>query len=101
MEKPRRAPVLPGTGGLRKIRYAPFKSGRGKSGGSRVCYVHFEEYAIVPLVLAYPKNEKDDLSNAEKKAIKKLIEEIEQEFAKGYRKQGVELGLCSGGGRLP
>jgi RNase H-fold protein (predicted Holliday junction resolvase) len=48
--------------------------------------VYFEEYSIVLLVLAYPKSEKDDLSNAEKKAIKKLIEEIEQEFAKGYRK---------------
>jgi hypothetical protein len=37
-------------------------------------------------VLAYPKNEKDDLSQAEKKAIKRLIEEIEEQFAKGYRK---------------
>jgi hypothetical protein len=26
MEKPKGAPVLPGTGGLRKIRYAPLKS---------------------------------------------------------------------------
>jgi hypothetical protein len=60
------------------------RSGRGKSGGNRVCYVYFEEYSVVLLVLAYPKNEKDDLSDAEKKAIKKLIENIEDEFAKGY-----------------
>jgi hypothetical protein len=86
MEKPKGAPVVPGTRGLRKIRFAPAKSGKGKSGGSRVCYAYFEEYALVLLVLAYPKSEKDDLSNAEKKAIKKLLEEIEQEFAKGYRK---------------
>jgi hypothetical protein len=86
METPKGAPVVPGTGGLRKIRFAPAQSRRGKSGGSRVCYVYFEEYAIVLLVLAYPKNEKDDLSYAEKKTIKKLLGEIAQEFAKGYRK---------------
>ena len=86
MEKPKGAPVVPGTGGLRKIRFAAAQSGRGKSGASRVCYVYFEEYAIVLLVLAHPKNEKDDLSHADKKAIKRLLEEIEQEFAKGYRK---------------
>jgi phage terminase large subunit-like protein len=37
-------------------------------------------------VLAYPKNEKDDLSDVEKKALKKLIEEIENELAKGSRR---------------
>jgi hypothetical protein len=86
IEKPKGAPVVPGTGGLRKIRFAAAQSAKGKTGGSRVCYVYFEEYAIVLLVLAYPKNEKDDLSHAEKKALKKLLEEIEQEFAKGYWK---------------
>ncbi len=86
MAKPKSAPVVAGTGRLRKIRYAPLKSGKGKSGGARVCYVYFEEYSVTLLVLAYPKNEKDDLSNSEKKTIRKLIEEIEQEFAKGYRK---------------
>jgi hypothetical protein len=86
MAKPQGAPVVSGTGRLRKIRYAPLKLGKGKSGGTRVCYVSFEEYSVVLLVLAYPKNEKDDLSNSEKMAIKKLIEEIEEEFAKGYWK---------------
>jgi hypothetical protein len=86
MAKPRAAPVVPGTGSLRKTRYAPLKSGKGKSGGARVCYVYFEHYSVVFLVLAYPKNEKDDLSVAEKKAIKKLIKDIEEEFAGGYWK---------------
>jgi hypothetical protein len=36
--------------------------------------------------LAHPKTEKDDLSKAEKQAIKRLIEEIEGQFAGGYRK---------------
>jgi hypothetical protein len=58
----------------------------GKSGGARVCYVYFEQYSVVVLVLAYPKNEKEGLSGSEKKAIKKLLKEIEEEFATGYRK---------------
>ena len=66
MEKPKGAPVLPGTGGLRKIRYAPLRSGKGKRSGSRVCYVYFENYSIVLLVIVYPKNEKVDLSRREK-----------------------------------
>ncbi len=60
---------------MRKIRYAPLKSAKSKSGGARICYVYFEEYAIVLLILAYPKKEKGDLSHAEKRAIKKLITE--------------------------
>src|SRR5438876_11783109 len=72
MANPKAAPVMPGTGRLRKLRYAPLKSGRAKSGAARVCYVHFEEYAVVLLVLAYPKNEKSDLSTAEKKVIKRV-----------------------------
>jgi hypothetical protein len=86
MANPKAAPVVPGSGRLRKTRYAPLKSGKGKSGAVRVCYVYLEEYAVVLLVLAYSKKEKDELSNPEKKAIKKLIHEIEEEFAQGYRK---------------
>ena len=86
MAKPKAAPIMQGTGGLRKIRYAPLKSGKGKSSGARVCYVYFEQYSVVVLVLAYPKNEKEDLSVPEKQAIKKLIKEIEDEFATGSRK---------------
>jgi hypothetical protein len=86
MANPKAPPVVPGAGRLRKIRYAPLKSGKGKSGAIRVCYVYFEEYSVVLLVLAYPKNEKDELSNSEKKTIKKLIREIEEEFAQGHRK---------------
>jgi hypothetical protein len=45
----------------------------GKRGGVRVCYVLFREHGIVLLVTAYGKNQKDDLSAAEKKQIRDLI----------------------------
>jgi hypothetical protein len=66
-------PTIEGTGGLRKIRFSPVGQNRGKSGGYRVCYVHFEDHGIIFLATVYPKNEKDDLSPADKRAIRQLI----------------------------
>ena len=69
-------PVMKGTGGLRKIRVA-FEH-QGKSGSGRVVYVDFPAYETIYLITAYPKNEKDNLSAAERNAIRKLIEQLEQ-----------------------
>ena len=66
-------PVVKGTGGLRKMRFAPPKK-RGARKWYRVCYVYFREAACVLLVVAYAKNEKDDLSPADKKGIRRMIE---------------------------
>lgn len=74
MATPRQGKVVAGTGGLRKLRFAPEKSNRGKSGGCRVCYVYFEEHHIVLLVVVYSKSEQDDLSPEDKATIKKLID---------------------------
>lgn len=80
MVGPKKHPVISGTGGLRKMRFAPDHWNAGKRGAARVCYVYFQEYGIVLLAIAYGKNEKDDLKAAEKKAIAKLIVEIEKEL---------------------
>lgn len=65
--------LVEGTGGLRKLRFAPPAWKTGKSGATRICYVYFEDHALVYLLRAYAKNEKDDLDASEKAAIKKLI----------------------------
>lgn len=64
--------VIEGTGGLRKIRVAA--KGRGKSGGARVIYFHFVSASQIALLMIYPKSEQRDLSAAERKALKKIIE---------------------------
>ena len=64
--------VIQGTGGLRKLRWAA--SGRGKRGGARVVYYHVDAEAQVWLLLIYAKNTKDDLSPAEKRLLKQLLE---------------------------
>jgi hypothetical protein len=71
LDNPKAGPVMRGTKGLRKIRFA--FEGQGKSGSVRVAYVDFPEYETTYLVTAYPKNEKENLSKAERNAIAKVI----------------------------
>lgn len=78
MVSPESAPVVAGTGGLRKLRFAPPTWKSGKRGALRVCYAYFPKHAIILLVMAYGKNEKETLSAAEKKGIKQYLEQAEK-----------------------
>ena len=71
--------IMRETGGIRKMRFA-FEN-RGKSGSIRVIYVDFEVYEKLYLLTAYPKNEKDNLSKAERNELKKLVEALEHHLA--------------------
>ena len=74
MRDPHVGKVVAGTGGLRKMRFGRAKDGVGKRGGIRVCYIHFPGHAIVLLVTAYGKDEKDDLTASDKKGIREFID---------------------------
>lgn len=76
LKDPQIGSVIKGTGKLRKMRFA-FPN-RGKSGSSRVLYVDFVLAETIYLIFAYPKNEKDNLTDEERNNIKKMIEKIEQ-----------------------
>jgi hypothetical protein len=78
MSQPKAPPVIQGTGGLRKLRFAPVRWNTGVSGAARVCYVYFEEYGIIYLVYVYDKRSKDNLSDAEKKVIRDHIRRQKQ-----------------------
>lgn len=65
--------VIPGTGGLRKVRVAA--KGHGKSGGARVIYYHFASASRIGLLFVYPKNEQVNLTPAQKLALGKIIEQ--------------------------
>lgn len=67
LRRPDAGKVIPGTGRLRKLRFAPPRSGKGKSGGVRVIYAHFPAYNCVFLFTAYGKNVRENL-DAEDKA---------------------------------
>jgi hypothetical protein len=68
---PEAGEIVPDTGGVRKIRWA--LAGRGKRGGARVIYYYHSERLPVFLLAAYAKNEKANLSQAERNAIKRLV----------------------------
>ncbi len=70
--------VIPGTGGLRKLRWS--FEGKGKRGGLRTLYVDFAYYEKIYLISAFPKNVKTDLNQNEKKQIKILIKALEDEL---------------------
>ncbi|MHB1667617.1 type II toxin-antitoxin system RelE/ParE family toxin [Thiomonas sp.] len=74
LENPERGDLIVGGGGLRKLRYA--LPGRGKSGGMRTIYYWRHDAHQVLMLVAYPKSEKDDLSDVELAILCKFIEEI-------------------------
>ena len=78
LQDPEAGVLMQGTGGLRKIRFA-FEN-RGKSGSSRVCYVDIVVKETVFFITAYAKNEKENLSKAERNSIRKLIELLAREL---------------------
>ena len=76
LEGPEKYPIMKGTGGLRKARISLNR--KGKSGGGRVCFVDFIFFETVYLITVYGKKEKDNLSNAERNQIKKMIEALKK-----------------------
>ena len=64
VNRPDMGTVIQGTGGIRKVRWG--LEGRGKSGGVRVIYYWMTVEEHIYMLYAYPKNEQDEISGAEK-----------------------------------
>ena len=72
MANPECGDLIRSSGGLRKLRWAG--SGRGKRGGLRVIYYWHVPGSVILLLLAYPKNEQENLTPAQLKILKSIIE---------------------------
>jgi|SRR3989339_1361932 len=77
-QHPDHAPLIQGTGGARKIRWAA--KGKGKSGGIRVLYLYRTQQGDIFFLLAFAKSDQDNLTTEQKKLIKKLIENLKSEI---------------------
>lgn len=77
LKNPKAGDTIQSIGGLRKIRI-PLENA-GKRGGGRVLYVDIELKEIIYFVNVYTKNEKDDLTEDEKKAFKAVIKFLKEE----------------------
>jgi hypothetical protein len=70
--------VMPGTGGFRKLRAA--RPGMGKRGGARVIYVHRSEEFPIFLFAIFAKNERANLSQSERNALRQRADKLFSEY---------------------
>lgn len=73
---PRAGDLIEGTGGVRKLRWG--RDGRGKSGGVRVIYYVHSEVMPLYLLTMFAKNERANLSKAERNELAELVDVLVQ-----------------------
>jgi hypothetical protein len=66
--------VIPGSGGVRKLRWA--LEGRGKRGGARVIYFFHDMEMPLLLLEIYAKNEREDLTQKRINSLRLLTRQI-------------------------
>ncbi len=75
LENPKLGPVISGTGGLRKVRWA--SAGQGKSGAVRIIYYNrSQNTGRIYFVFIFPKNVSENLSGKQKNQLNKLIQQL-------------------------
>ena len=71
--------VIPGTGGVRKMRFGA--GGRGKRGSFRVIYYVLDESMPLVAIIIYGKNEQGNLTEAEKRGAQAIVAAMKKEAA--------------------
>ncbi len=71
--RPDQGPVIPGSRGLRKLRWGTGSS--GKRGGLRIIYYRDIPTETLYMLFAYSKNQQGDLTPAQVRAISRLVRE--------------------------
>jgi hypothetical protein len=68
--------IIQGSGGIRKIRWAP--TGSGKRGGARIIYYWAVDADTALMLFAFQKNERADLTPGQ---LKQLASVVKEEFS--------------------
>lgn len=76
VQDPEQGDLIPGTGGVRKVRLK--SSTKGKRGSFRICYFDNPRREELFLMQIYTKNEKENISSEEKKILKEFSEMIKR-----------------------
>jgi mRNA-degrading endonuclease RelE of RelBE toxin-antitoxin system len=71
-KNPAQGAIIPGGGGLRKIRWKT--GGRGKRGGARIIYYWFVSDSTVLMLFVFKKNERSDITKAQLKVLRTIVE---------------------------
>ena len=69
---PEKGEIIQGSGGLRKTRWSA--QGRGKRGGIRVIYYWIVKQDKILMLMAYAKNEQENLTPEQVKILRQIVE---------------------------
>jgi len=82
VQNPELGDLMEGCAGARKGRVGDKRSGKGKSGAFRYIYVYIEIAGTIYLLHFFGKNEKANLSKAERNEVAKLVRELKRLYGK-------------------
>ncbi len=71
--RPEQGPVIPRSGGLRKVRWAG--SGRGKRGGLRIIYYRHPAEETFYMLYVFAKSAQEDLTPSQLQTLRRLMQE--------------------------
>jgi|SRR5579859_3069235 len=83
---PKSGAIMPGLGGIRKMRFAP--TGQGKSGAFRVIYYLLDDDTPVLALLLYGKNEQANPTPDQKKIMVRLVDALKSAARKARQEHG-------------
>jgi len=72
VENPEKGAIIPGGGGLRKIRWSG--SGHGKRAGTRTIYYWATAKKQILMLFIYAKKERDELTPDQRKVLRQIVE---------------------------
>jgi mRNA-degrading endonuclease RelE of RelBE toxin-antitoxin system len=73
MFRPEQGPIIKGSGGPRKVRWA--RTGGGKRGGVRIIYFWASVEGAFYMLYAYTKSEQGDFTPAQVRVLRRLVRE--------------------------
>jgi hypothetical protein len=79
-QNPLAGDLVPGTGGVRKLRWA--LEGRGKRGGARVVYYYHNDVMPIFALTAYAKNEQADITQTDRNEFRRLTTLLVEHYAR-------------------
>lgn len=85
---PEKGDVIPGCGGVRKVRVSQPSRGKGKRGGARVIYLPIHEAERVYMLGVYGKDEQEDLTSDQKRVLRTIAENVREEVIARSRGKG-------------
>jgi len=73
MLDPKAGDMISGAGGLRKMRFADERRGKGKRGGLRIIYYWWDAGSQFWLFTIYDKDKMSDLTASQRKALREML----------------------------